>query len=127
MVLSVGNGPVQFDVEIADTPEKREKGLMGRTNLPAQSGMLFIFDFMHDHIFWMKNTLISLDLIFFDDNFRVVGTIENAVPMNLNYLSIGKNSRYVLEVNAGTVKKFGINLFTTGLLRYGQPHDTNIQ
>lgn len=101
---------IKFSVEIADTAQKREQGLMFRRHLPANEGMLFIFDQLTIHPFWMKNTYLPLDLIFFDDNFRIVGMIENAIPMNDKLMSIEKPSRYVLEVIAGTIKKHGIDI-----------------
>jgi uncharacterized membrane protein (UPF0127 family) len=99
---------VKFSVEIADTLPTQERGLMFRRNLPANHGMLFIFNQLAFHPFWMKNTYIPLDLIFFDDNFNIIGLIENAKPMSEQLMTIEKPSRYVLEVLAGTVKKYGI-------------------
>jgi uncharacterized membrane protein (UPF0127 family) len=119
IVLEGTFGTIQFVVEIADTSEKREQGLMNRKNLAPHHGMLFIFDTTERHAFWMKNTYIPLDLVFFDEAFKVVGIIENATPMSNTLLRIDKNSRYVLEIPAGSVKKHGINLNTTAHIHYG--------
>lgn len=118
MIINASPMPIKFEVEIADTAPKRAYGLMHRKSLPPNHGMLFIFDRLDRQIFWMKNTLLSLDLIFFDENFQIVGVIENTTPMSSEMLDIGQNSRYVLEVVAGTVKKYGINLHSTAKLSY---------
>lgn len=118
MTIAVQGGSIGFVVELADTEQKRERGLMGRNSLPPNRGMLFIFDHMAQHAFWMKNTMISLDLIFFDEAFRVVGIIENTTPHSLTRLGIGKDSRYVLEVIAGTAKKYGITVSSTARIDY---------
>ena len=70
--------------------------------------MLFLFDRASVQSFWMKNTLISLDMIFIDENFRVVGVVENAEPLTLDPRTVGAPSRYVLEVNAGVAARHGI-------------------
>jgi uncharacterized membrane protein (UPF0127 family) len=118
MILSSGQGSVEFNIEIADNLFEHMRGLMERTSLPENSGMLFIFDRAGNHTFWMKNTPLPLDIIFFDDNLRVVGIVENTRPYSLDSIDINKDSRFVLEVNAGTVKKHGINLHTTAKVRY---------
>jgi uncharacterized membrane protein (UPF0127 family) len=100
----------KFSIEVADSAAKRERGLMYRKSLAQKSGMLFIFDKSSHHVFWMKNTFIPLDLIFIDDDFFVVGVIENTVPLSLSRLSIAKSSRYVLELNASTARLAGIKV-----------------
>jgi len=97
-----------FKVEIADTPAKRSTGLMFRDVLPVDWGMLFVFDEPKDHHFWMVNTQIPLDLIFIDENFKVVGISADAQPHNAQLLSVGVPSSYLLEVNAGLAAKKGI-------------------
>ena len=81
---------------------------MNRAFLAQDKGMLFIFDESADHSFWMKNTLIALDLVYFDQNLEVIGVLENLEPFSHEARSINKPSKYVLEINAGTVKKRGI-------------------
>jgi len=109
-------GSAEFSVEIADTEAKRARGLSDRTVLLPNHGMLFIFDQSGRHAFWMKNTHIPLDLIFFDDNFTVVGVFANAVPLNLAPIDMQKDSRYVLEVAAGSAKKYAIQENAKGRL-----------
>ncbi len=108
MTISNPIGPVEFSIEIADNNQTRARGLSHRKSLSPNSGMLFIFDESSRHTFWMKDTSIPLDLIFFDDTLKIIGVVENARPMSLAPLGVKKDSRYVLEVLAGTVKKYGI-------------------
>jgi len=97
---------VSFKVEVARTPGERERGLMFRQSLPENHGMLFIMPREEVQYFWMKNTLIPLDIIFIDSNMRIVGIIENTEPLSTKTLTIGKPSKYVLEINAGLAKKY---------------------
>jgi len=97
-----------FKVEIADTNESRARGLMYRSHLDQNSGMLFIFGTEANHVFWMKNTYIPLDMIFLSSDWLVVGIIHDAEPMTLDERSVGRPSRYVLEINGGLSVKLGI-------------------
>jgi uncharacterized membrane protein (UPF0127 family) len=108
VVLQGHDGPVRVRVEIAATPSARAKGLMYRTALADGEGMLFVFDETKDHGFWMKNTFIPLDMIFIDEQLVVAGVHENAVPQSTTTVSIGKESRYVLEVPGGWAARHGI-------------------
>lgn len=110
--------PFRLTIEVADTPQERALGLMERKHLAPDHGMLFVFEAMGNHALWMKNTYVPLDMIFFDEEFAVVGTIENTIPLSLDIKSIDRNSRYVLEVLAGTAKKYGIELTTKAQLLY---------
>lgn len=89
------------NVAIARTEAERARGLMYVQNLPLDDGMIFIFTYDSILKFWMKNTLIYLDMIFIDKDMNVVGVVANAVPMTLTERSVGVPSRYVLEVNGG--------------------------
>lgn len=90
------------EVEIADTQAERNQGLQNRSELCQNCGMLFIFEEQQDLSFWMKNTQISLDMIFLDEDGRITTIHKNTVPFQLNptYRSSAP-SRYVLEANAG--------------------------
>ncbi|HVE87358.1 MAG TPA: DUF192 domain-containing protein, partial [Myxococcales bacterium] len=79
-----------------------------RRELPDGKGMLFVFDQERVQTFWMKNTLIPLDLAFIDSGLRVVGVVENAQPRTLTGRSVGRPSRYVLEVPGGWAAKAGV-------------------
>jgi uncharacterized membrane protein (UPF0127 family) len=103
-------GPLSFVVEIVTSPADVQKGLMFRKSLALDHGMLFAFPNEAPRTFWMKNTLISLDMIFMNSDKIVVGVIANAKPLSLDTLSIAKPARYVLEINAGLAKQRGIEV-----------------
>jgi uncharacterized membrane protein (UPF0127 family) len=88
-------------VEIADTPDARELGLMYRNHLDEDVGMLFVFPSPSDTHFWMKNTVIPLDMIFADAHGKVVGIVANAKPYSEAMVGGFDGTRYVLEVNGG--------------------------
>lgn len=96
------------DVELARTDAERERGLMFRESLPRDAGMLFTFEDDDDHSFWMKNTLIPLDMLFIDSDMHVAGIVQNAEPKTLTPRTVGKASRYVLEVNGGWCADHGV-------------------
>ncbi len=98
---------VQFGVEVARTVAQRARGLMFRKSMPQDQGMLFVFDDEVIRNFWMKNTLIPLDMIFVDKDGKVVSVRENVQPCRekdssfcSTYSSVSP-ARYVLEINAG--------------------------
>ncbi len=97
-----GDGnPKTIEVEVARSAYEHSKGLMDRTSMPHNQGMLFIFDDMSPRSFWMRNTRISLDIIFVDDQYKVVSIQKNAVPMSEESLPSEGPAKYVVEVNAG--------------------------
>ncbi len=102
-LLSPSGRAATVRVELARTRAEHERGLMWRTSLGAGEGMLFLFGEASDHAFWMKNTPLSLDLVFLDAAGEVVGLVERAEPMTAALRSVGRSSRAVLEVNAGWV------------------------
>jgi uncharacterized membrane protein (UPF0127 family) len=81
---------------------------MERRELGADAGMLFLFDETSDHAFWMKNTLIPLDMLFIAEDGRIVGVVARAIPGDLSPRSAGGASRYVLEVNGGWAAAHGV-------------------
>ena len=95
-------------VEIADTPDARELGLMYRNHLDADAGMLFIFPNPRPTDFWMKNTIIPLDMLFADANGKVLGIVANAQPYSEAMLGGFAGTLYVLEVNGGYARKHRI-------------------
>ena len=99
---------IEFNVTLAVTPAGRQKGLMFQETLKDNAGMLFIFPKTEIHSFWMKNTFLPLDMIFIDENLKIVGIIENAEPMTTTSRAVNKASKYVLEVTAGTCRRFSI-------------------
>ncbi len=99
--------------QIADTPEKQEKGLMFVKNLPENEGMLFVFEQDEDQAFWMKNTLIDLDIIFIGSDKRVTAVAEQ-VPHSYTYTpddqvayALGYG-QYVLELASKTAARHGV-------------------
>jgi len=96
-------------VEVARTPSERSLGLMYRSRLPEGRGMLFVEEREQVQPFTMRNTRISLDMIFISADLRVVGCVEKARPMTDGPYTIGKPSRYVLEVPAGFCQRYGIS------------------
>ncbi len=111
-VIEAANGAVAVIVEIASTPAELERGLMYRKSLDDGRGMLFVFAEETEHSFWMKNTLIPLDMLFIARDGpgagRIVGIHENATPLSLAPVTVGKPSTYVLEVPGGWSKRLGV-------------------
>lgn len=101
----------RFTVEVATTPTEQARGLMERNSMPADHGMLFVFQHDEPRTFWMKNTLIPLDMLFFDATHRLVAIQANAQPCKADpcelYVS-NAPARYVLELNAGAATKLGV-------------------
>lgn len=105
-----------YALSIADTALLRQKGLMNVSDMPENEGMLFIFDQVGYHAFWMKNTLIPLDMIWIDSKGEIVYIKENAQPCS-NIVSAVCNSifpknpgLYVIELNAGQVSKLNLKV-----------------
>ena len=97
-----------FTVEVADNDKLRSLGFMGRTYIPEGTGMLFIWNDEAYRNFWMKNTPSSLDIIFFDKNGYFINVQENTIPYSLDNIRSLKPSKYVLELIAGSSKKFNL-------------------
>lgn len=99
---------VMFQAQIADTPELRERGLMFRQVMPADSAMLFDFIEPRPVAMWMKNTLVSLDMIFVREDGTIAAIAQNTVPKSLDTISVQEPIRGVVELAAGTVKRLGL-------------------
>ncbi len=100
-----------FDVELAVKPEEQSRGLMFREHLDLDKGMLFIFEEEKKHSFWMKNTLIPLDIIWINKNKEVVFISENVQPceeFSCPNIKPSESAKYVLEINGGISKKIGL-------------------
>ena len=102
----------RFSVEIADDDAERERGLMFRDEMAADHGMLFIHDGEEPQSYWMKNTKIALDILYFDEQRRLVSQQRDVPPCSAGdrcppYPSSGP-ARYVLELNAGQAEKLGL-------------------
>lgn len=97
-----------LDIEIADTDYEIQTGLMYRESMELNQGMLFVFPDMAFHSFYMKNTLIPLDLVFIDDQLRITTIKQDARPMDESAISSEVPVQYVLEVNAGLSASWGL-------------------
>jgi uncharacterized membrane protein (UPF0127 family) len=106
--IVTGNGVRTFSVELATNDAERAQGLMFRKELPDGQGMLFDFKTDENVNMWMKNTYISLDMIFIEADGRIRRIAENTTPLSLATIPSGGPVRAVLEVIAGTAAKFGI-------------------
>ncbi len=100
-----------YSIEIAQDDASREHGLMDRTQMAADHGMLFVFQDDIPRAFWMKNTKIALDMLFFDADRRLVSVQHNVPPCTADpcpAYSSGAPARYVLELNGGEAQKIGV-------------------
>jgi len=112
-----GRPEVSVRVEVARTAQEHATGLMFRESLDADAGMLFLYDNEGIKVFWMRNTLIPLDMIFISGDLRVAGVVENAEPQTDTPRQVGQPSQYVLEVNGGFAAAHGITAGTPVGLR----------
>jgi uncharacterized protein len=102
-----------FDVEIADTKYKQQRGLMNRESLEKNKGMLFVFEKEEAHKFWMKNTLIPLDMIWIDGNSKIIYIQKNAQPCKIDSCETfgpDENAKYVLEINGGLAEDIELGI-----------------
>ncbi|MFD1341815.1 DUF192 domain-containing protein [Litorisediminicola beolgyonensis] len=101
-------GSAQFSVSVADDVEERARGLMFVEKMPRATGMLFVYDRPQPVAFWMKNTLIPLDMVFAGADGVVRKVHENAVPGDLTGIPGGDDIQFVLEINGGLARQLGI-------------------
>jgi uncharacterized protein len=97
-----------FTAEIADTPELRSRGLMFRHKLPDDRAMVFDFESPRPAAMWMKNTYISLDMLFVREDGTIAAIAENTEPLSLQTISVNEPVKGVVELAAGTAKRLGI-------------------
>jgi uncharacterized membrane protein (UPF0127 family) len=107
--FSCPHGEISFKVELAQTPKECEKGLMNREKLEMDEGMLFRFPEAHPATMWMKNTPLSLDMIFINPKGEILAIKENTTPNSLELIGPIENTIQVLELIGGAVKKNGIS------------------
>ncbi|WP_319025013.1 DUF192 domain-containing protein [Nisaea nitritireducens] len=108
LILHRGDTGHVFTVEVADTPEARASGLMFRKELAEDAGMLFIYPGKQKISMWMKNTLISLDMLFLDRDGTILHISERTTPLSTQVISSRFRVKAVLEVVAGTVARLGL-------------------
>ena len=110
LTIDTASGPKRFSIELALTPQQQQQGLMYRSSLAADAGMLFVFPTTQPTAFWMKNTLIPLDMLFIAADGRIVHIHELAVPLSEATIDSGGPVKAVLEVNGGTVARLKIKI-----------------
>jgi len=98
-----------FSVEVADDDQERAQGLMHRESMPTDSGMIFFYDSPVHARFWMRNTLIPLDMIFVGADGGVNFIHENAIPLDMTVIDGGADVIAVLEINGGLSKEIGLS------------------
>ncbi|MGH6855943.1 MAG: DUF192 domain-containing protein [Aestuariivirga sp.] len=108
LTVATENGAVLFTVEIADTEELRQRGLMFRQRLPEDRGMLFDYGEPRPVAMWMKNTLIPLDMAFIRADGTIAYIAENTVPHSLDAIGVSEPVLAVLEIAGGTAKRIGL-------------------
>ncbi|MEM7488147.1 MAG: DUF192 domain-containing protein [Pseudomonadota bacterium] len=101
-------GTVRFDTELALTPQEQARGLMFREEMARLSSMLFVFPAARERGFWMRNTLLPLDIIFLDDAGTITRIHENAVPLDETVIRSEGPARAVLEINGGLAADLGL-------------------
>ena len=108
VIHTSGGQQLSYHIEVADTDATRRRGLMYRQHMPADQGMLLDFGGNHNVGIWMKNTYISLDIIFIDAGGRIVYIYPDATPLSTRTISTGQSVRAVLELNGGQARDKGI-------------------
>ena len=108
VVTLIGTRRLELQAEVLRSEAQFERGLMYRTSLARDAAALFVFPKEEEQFFWMKNVSIPLDIVFADGERRVVGVVHDATPYSSSDLSVGRPSRYVVEMNAGLARDYGI-------------------
>lgn len=108
IVLHGTQGPKTIFAEVVRSDAAVEKGLMYRQHMAPSHGMLFLMGAPRVQAFWMRNTLIALDMLFLDETKTIVGIVENAEPLTETLRKVDAPSSYVLEVNAGWARANGV-------------------
>jgi uncharacterized membrane protein (UPF0127 family) len=119
LTIETASGPKKFTIELATTEQQREQGLMYRTRMAADAGMLFIYPGEQPIAMWMKNTYIPLDMVFIGADGTIRNIQERAVPQSLATIASDGLAKATLELNGGIVDKLGIKpgdkVIATGL------------
>ncbi len=113
VTIASGDRTHSFAIEIADEPNERSVGLMNRPFMAEDAGMLFIYPREQFASFWMKNTLIPLDMLFISNDGRILQVAREAVPLSLTPIRSTQKVRAVLEINGGLAERLGIDVGDT--------------
>lgn len=108
LTIDTGQGAKAFTVELATTPREMQVGLMFRQSLAPDAGMLFVYPSDQQVAFWMKNTVIPLDMLFIAGDGHVRRIVERTIPLSTTPIPSVDEVRAVLEVNGGTAERLGI-------------------
>lgn len=109
LTISTDQSSTMLSTEVADTEELRQRGLMFRHILPPDQAMLFDFETPRPAAMWMKNTYMSLDMLFVREDGTIAALAENTVPKSLDTISVQEPVRGVVELAAGTIKRLGVH------------------
>ncbi len=108
LTIQTATGKHRYTVEVAQSPQAQETGMMYRRSMPADHGMIFPFETARVLTFWMENTWLPLDLVFIGDDGKVVGIAADAKPMSRDLISSQVPARSVLELNGGEAARIGL-------------------
>jgi uncharacterized membrane protein (UPF0127 family) len=108
-IISAG-GTYTLALEVAKTSAEQERGLMFRENLAPDSGMIFVYPASQKISMWMKNTPLSLDMIFVGNDRKISGIVTNTKPFSEKIIESEEPAVAVIELNAGTVKRLGLSI-----------------
>lgn len=108
LIVVTTSGEHRFDVEVADDPNERARGLMFRRSMPQNRGMLFDFRTDQDVSMWMQNTYLSLDMVFIRADGTVARVTRDTTPFSTDMIPSGETVRAVLELNAGTARRIAL-------------------
>jgi uncharacterized membrane protein (UPF0127 family) len=107
--IETAGGVHSFDIEVATNDAQRARGLMFRNEMAPDAGMLFVYRRDRVLTMWMANTYLPLDMLFIGGDGRIVSITRNTIPLSRTTISSRKRARAVLELNAGTARRLGIN------------------
>jgi uncharacterized protein len=110
LTIATAGGPQKFSIELALTDAQMEQGLMFRRSMAPNAGMLFDFKHPTNVSMWMKNTVLPLDMLFLDEQGRIIDIHERAVPYSTDIIAGKAPARYVIELNGGTAARLGIKV-----------------
>ncbi|MEL6356696.1 MAG: DUF192 domain-containing protein, partial [Bacteroidota bacterium] len=108
VIMRSNQSLANLDIEFAENREDITQGLMYRASMAEDQGMLFLMPTTEIQSFWMLNTYIPLDIIFIGDDHKIINAAQNTPPKSINSVSSTAPARYVLEVNAGSFQKWGL-------------------
>lgn len=125
--INTANGAIVYKIEVAEEPQELMTGLMNRESLAADGGMIFSINPARTVSMWMKDTKISLDMLFVTPDGKIVWIAENAEPMSENQINTPTPVRAVIEINAGDAKKHNIKIGDTVKFKYFNQEDNKTE